>query len=126
MTTSPGKTRIDVLRFLGLAHRAGAVVRGTGAVRDALRKGDAHLVVMARDASPTQTKKITGLLKHREVPSVVSWTQAELGQALGGQPVSAVAVTQPGFAASFLEKLPVEMGSQDGPTTEEEDQTHAG
>jgi ribosomal protein L7Ae-like RNA K-turn-binding protein len=102
------------------------VARGTGSVREALRRGEAYLVLLARDASPTQTKKITGILEHRDVPSVAFWTQEELGRALGGQPVSAVALTEPDFAASFLEKLPVDTGPSRGPKTEEEDQRHAG
>lgn len=100
--------------------------RGTGAVREALRDGDAHLVLLARDASPTQTKKITGILEHRDVPSVASWTQAELGRALGAPPVSAVALTDPAFATSFLEKLAVDPGRASDSKTEEEDRTHAG
>ena len=51
---SPRKTRTDVPGFLGLAHRAGVVVRGTGAVREALRRDEAFLVILAEDASPTQ------------------------------------------------------------------------
>lgn len=99
---------------------------GTGAVREAVRNGDAHLVLLASDASPTQRKKITGILDHRDIPSDASWTQAELGRALGGPPVSAVAVTNPDLAAGFLEKLAVDTGRESGPKTEEEDRTHAG
>lgn len=124
---SPGKpTRTDLLGFLGLAHRAGSVVRGTDAVRGALRDGEAHLVLMARDASDTQRKKIIPLLEHRGVPSAVLGSRTELGEALGGPPLSAVALTKPAFAASFLEKLAVDAGADERPATTEEDQTNAG
>ena len=96
-------------------------------MREALRAGEAHLVILARDGSPTQMKKITGILAHREVPTIATWTQAELGRALGSRPVSAVARTQPAFAASFLEKHEAATDPGSGPTTEEEeDQRHAG
>ena len=84
-------------------------------------------MLLARDASTTQTKKITGLLEHRDVPSVARWTRAELGRALGERPLTAVALTQAAFAASFLEKLSAASGPGTDPTTdEEEDQRHAG
>ena len=80
-------------------------------------------MLLARDASTTQTKKITGLLEHRDVPSVARWTRAELGRALGERPLTAVALTRAAFAASFLEKL---SAARDPTTDEEEDQRHAG
>ncbi len=83
-------------------------------------------MLLARDASPTQMKKITGILEHRDVPSDASWTQAELGRALGGPPVSAVAVTDPDLAAGFLAKRGVDTGRASDLKTEEEDRTHAG
>lgn len=103
------------------------MVRGTGPVRDALREDRAQLVILARDASKTQTTKITGILKHRDIPSVAWWTRAELGRALGHRPLTAVALTHSAFAASFLEKLEMARGPIAGSKTdEEEDQRHAG
>lgn len=96
-------------------------------MRDALREGEAHLVILARDASKTQTQKITGILEHRDIPSVAWWTQEELGRALGHRPLTAVALTQSAFATSFLEKLELARGPLTGSETdEEEDQRHAG
>ena len=72
-------------------------------------------------------KKITGILEHRDIPSVTYWTQVELGRALGDQPVSAAALTESAFAVSFLEKFKAALGPEVDPTTEEEeDQRHAG
>lgn len=123
---SPGKPRTDLLGFLGLAHRAGAVVQGTEAVRAAIREGEAFLVLMAGDVSETQKKKIVGLLVHREVPSAVLGTREELGRAVGGPPLSAVALTQRGFAARFLESGVADGGDVSPPVTGEEDQANAG
>lgn len=78
-------------------------MRGTEAVRTALRDGEAFLVLLAGDASETQKKKIVGLLEHRGVPSAVLGTREDLGRAVGGPPLSAVALTQRGFAARFIE-----------------------
>lgn len=92
--------------LLGLARRAGAVATGVPAVRDAVRKGDARLVILASDASPTQLKKVQAILEHREIP--VRWfdSQSELGAPLGQPGLSAVAITSQSFAEQLLMTLP--------------------
>ncbi|UCC26294.1 MAG: ribosomal L7Ae/L30e/S12e/Gadd45 family protein [Gemmatimonadales bacterium] len=123
---SPRNPRTDLLGFLGLAHRAGSVVRGTEAVRLALRQGKVFLVLVAGDASDTQKKKIMRLLEHRGVPHAVLGTRSELGGAVGGPPLSALAVTEPAFAKSFLERLEASPGARERPAPTEESRTHAG
>lgn len=92
-------------QLLGLAQRAGAVVRGVDAVRRALRAGEARLVIVAGDASTVQLKKVRGLLEHREVPCRTLGDRSFMGAALGGPPLSAVAVTEEGFAERLLRSL---------------------
>lgn len=123
---SPKKTKRDHLGFLGLAHRAGAVIRGTEAVRTALRAGDAKLVLLASDAAPGQIAKLSGLLEHRDVPSAVIATREELGGALGGPPLTAVALGPSTFAQRLLDELTADSGTEAGPETQEENGTHAG
>jgi len=115
---SPGNRRTDSLQILGLAHRAGAVIRGLDAVRTALRAGRVSLVVTADDASVVQLKKIEGLLKAREVPSVSLGSRAALGAALGSPPLTAVAVA----GTAWAERLRVESAhaaAPDGPGREQ-------
>ena len=100
-----GSRRADVLRLLGLARRAGAVVSGTEAVRGAIRQGEARLILMAEDAAAPQLEKVRRTLKNRAVPQVVLGDQAILGAAVGRAPVSAVAVTGASFAAEIQRKL---------------------
>lgn len=102
---SPGTTRTDVLRLLGLAQRAGTVIRGTGAVRDAVRSGEARLVLTATDASEQQLEKVRALLRHREIPERTLGSREELGAAIGRAPLTAVAVSQDGFATRIREML---------------------
>jgi ribosomal protein L7Ae-like RNA K-turn-binding protein len=103
MPRSPGEA--DALGLLGLAHRAGMVVRGVAETRRALGAGELALVVFAGDASSTQLEKIQGMLRHRTVP--VRWIsgRAMLGRALGGGPISAAGVRRSGFLARLLESL---------------------
>jgi hypothetical protein len=53
------------MQLLGLARRAGGVATGTEAVRDAVRRGQARLVLLAGDASPVQLDKVEKALSRR-------------------------------------------------------------
>ena len=101
----------EALALLGLAMRAGAVVRGTDATRHAIRDGSASLVVLAEDASAVQRKKVLRLLERRGTPHASVGSRSELGVAIGSAPVSAIAVTKGSFADQVLDRLSSELGS---------------
>ena len=94
-----------MLRLLGLAHRAGAVAPGTDAVRRAIREGEAHLVLMAGDASSVQLDKVRSTLKNRTIPQAVLGDRNTLGAAVGLAPLSAVAVTNASLADQLVAEL---------------------
>ena len=83
----PGRRVLDLL---GLAARAGALVTGTDAVRQAVREERVHRVFLAEDAALGQRQKLEPLLQAREVPSHILFSRVELGSAVGRSPVSAV------------------------------------
>ena len=88
--------------LLGLARRAGGVVTGTEAVREALRDGKARLVLLAQDASPTQLEKVRRTLAGHPAPHLEWGTREQLGAAVGRESLASVAVTHPELAASML------------------------
>jgi ribosomal protein L7Ae-like RNA K-turn-binding protein len=94
-----------VYKLLGLARRAGAVAHGTAAVRESIRVGEAKLVLLAADASPTQLDKIRRTMERRPVPQVSVGDRVTLGGAVGVAPVSAVAVTSVPLAERVLAEL---------------------
>jgi len=96
--------RAEALALLGIARRAGAVVKGTDATRRALRTGDARLVIAAEDGSETQLKKVLPLASARGVPWRKLGNRDELGAAVGSGPLAVVAVTHPGFAEQLQER----------------------
>ena len=100
----------DPLALLGMARRAGALARGTGSTKRALKEGRARLVLLAQDASETQRDKVMKLLRHRKTPSATVGTRETLGSAVGSAPVSAVAVTDTEFAREVVARLGVEPG----------------
>jgi len=94
------------MKLLGLARRAGAVATGTEAVRQAVRGGQARLVLFAGDASPVQVEKVEKALNRHAVPRARLGDRASLGAAVGHAPLSAVAVT----SASLAGQVAVELG----------------
>jgi ribosomal protein L7Ae-like RNA K-turn-binding protein len=102
MGTSP---QADALALLGIARRAGAVVKGVDATRRGLRKGEVRLVVVAGDASKTQLLKVVPLAKAGGIPVVRAGEQVKLGAALGEGALSTVGVTGPSFVKQLQELL---------------------
>jgi len=99
-----------VLNLLGLAARARALAAGTESVRDAVRAGKVHRVILASDAASAQQQKLIPLLSARQVPYHIVLSRDELGQALGRNPVSAVAVLDRNMAqrlGELIAALPV-------------------
>jgi ribosomal protein L7Ae-like RNA K-turn-binding protein len=93
-----------------MARRAGALAYGTGSTRRALKEGRARLILFAQDASDTQREKVMKLLRHGTTPRATLGTREALGSAVGSAPVSAVAVTDRGFAKELLARLGVKPG----------------
>jgi ribosomal protein L7Ae-like RNA K-turn-binding protein len=97
--------RAEALALLGLARRAGAVVKGTDATRKALRVGEVRLVIVAQDAAEAQRRKVLPLAEARGVSWTVAGTKEELGLAVGAGPLTAVGVTETGLAEVLQERL---------------------
>lgn len=86
-----------------------------------------HLVLLAGDAAPGQRDKLTGLLRARDVPARTIGDRASLGASVGAGPLTAVGVTQTGFARRLLIELDADATDPDGPPhAPEDDQTYAG
>jgi ribosomal protein L7Ae-like RNA K-turn-binding protein len=92
---SPERALLDLV---GLAARAGALVHGTDATRRAVREGGVLFVLVAADGAPGQVSKLVPLLEARGVPYAHTLSRAALGAATGREFVSAIGITQDGFA----------------------------
>jgi ribosomal protein L7Ae-like RNA K-turn-binding protein len=111
--TMTSRSKRSALMLLGLARRAGALERGTGATQRAVRDGSARLVLLAQDASEVQLEKVLKLLRHRETPRGVLGSRAELGAAVGSAPLSAVAVTDKNLASQLVRQVAVNVSAHD-------------
>lgn len=96
----------QALQLLGIARRAGRVTSGTDPIRSALRRGEAALLVVARDAGENARDRVLPSARTRGVTVVTCGTRETLGGAIGRGPTPAVAVTDRGLAEAFLARLP--------------------
>jgi hypothetical protein len=75
---------------LGLARRAGMAVAGFERVGEAVRRGNAALLLFARDGAEASRRRMAGAA--RAVPSAAVLDASELGGAFGREMVAFVAV----------------------------------
>ena len=93
-----------LLNFLGLCRRAGQLVIGSDAVAGAVVKGEAKLVITAKDISPNTEKKLRKTCALNNVRLIkIERTKDELSFALG-RLTAVAAITENGFARN-VEKL---------------------
>ena len=93
--------------MLGLAARAGCVVSGETGTQKAIKSGKAYLVIIAEDASANTTKKFQNSCEYYEVPIAVFGTRDELGEAIGKEFRSSLAITDENLAKAVAGKLDV-------------------
>jgi ribosomal protein L7Ae-like RNA K-turn-binding protein len=92
---------------LGLAQKAGRIASGDAAVRTALEKREAVLLLVATDTAANKEKELIHLAERANIPVIRAFTRAELGACLGKAPRAAAAVTDDGLAALLKKKLSI-------------------
>ena len=95
----------NILRFIGLMRRAGALTLGADASFDACRTGRARLILTAADASPRTRGAAAFAARERETPLIVlPCGKAELGRAAGAGDCAVMTVCDIGFAIALCQK----------------------
>lgn len=90
-----------------LARTTGKIKKGTNEVTKQVERGNAKLVVIAKDTNPPEVIMHLPLLcKEKGIPCLEVPSKEELGAAAGIQVgTSAVAVTEAGEAASLIKSM---------------------
>ncbi len=102
------RDELSILRFLGLAARAGKVVSGFDQVTASIENNDARLLLISSDISRNTLSKLldTGSKEGIRMPCAYSFsTKYELGRAIGKPDRTLVAVTDDGFAQKLSAML---------------------
>ncbi len=94
-----------ILGSLGLARRAGKLVLGFDAVKEAVILCEAELVLIAQDTSQGNTRRITALCEELECPVLtLPHTQEQLAQ-MFNRNTGVLALTDPNLAALCRKNL---------------------
>ena len=88
--------------WLGLAQRSGCLVSGDVAVKEALVRGKAKLLVIAGNAALRTRQELWGLAKKCGIPVVVFGTKEHIGALIGKSPRSSVAFLDENMARAVL------------------------
>ena len=90
--------------MLSLCQRAGRLVSGELPCENAVKSGKAKLLIIAEDASANTKKKFENAAFAHKTEFIVMGNKIELGQTIGKDMRSSVAITDEGFAQQ-LKKL---------------------
>ena len=95
------------LEAIEVAKNTGKIRKGTNEVTKVLERGQAKLVVIAKDVNPQEiVMHIPLLAKEKNVPCISVETKEELGSAAGlSVGTSAVAVIEEGNASKLINEL---------------------
>ena len=96
----------STLNLLGLARRGGNIALGEEPVADACKLRKAQVVFIAADAGETTARRGRNMAESANVPwTVIPYTKAELGFAVGRATCALAAVTDRGLARGVVQKL---------------------
>jgi ribosomal protein L7Ae-like RNA K-turn-binding protein len=90
------------MQLVGLARRAGYVVVGTRAVREAASRGEVCVVVVARDATANARKRLLSLSGRPDVEVIECGTRGSLGRAVGREEAVVVGIGDRGLGRRIV------------------------
>ena len=94
-----------VLRYLGLARRAGKAVSGVNTCTFSMNRGKASLIILAEDISEGSEKKIMKESRKSGTEFVKYGTIEDLSHAMGQSDRSVFAITDDQFAKTIRNEI---------------------
>lgn len=91
--------------MIGLGQRSGKLMSGDYAVKNALARGRAKLLVIAVDAAGRTRQELVGMAGSKNIPTISYGSKEELGRLIGKSPRSAVAFTDEHMVRGILGAL---------------------
>ncbi len=93
------------LSLLSIAARGRNLVSGEFATENAVKGGNAFLVIIGKDVSANTEKKFRNMCEFYEVPLLQFGTKEELGHSIGKEFRASLAVTDEGLANAIVKKM---------------------
>jgi ribosomal protein L7Ae-like RNA K-turn-binding protein len=98
------KSESQVLFALGMAQKAGKIASGDVAVKTALKKGKARLLLIAEDTSENSKKELINLASQMGVKVVEGLNKLNIGWAIGKAKRSSIVVLDKNFVKMILKE----------------------
>lgn len=95
----------EILRFIGLINRAGAIITGTDMVLNGARSGKVKLILIDSAVSDKTMKKVKDKCAFYKIPMVVVDESLNLGHAIGKNSRKIIGITDVNFTKLLKEKL---------------------
>lgn len=94
-----------IYQMLGLCQKAGKLVTGEFAAKEAVLSKTAYLVIVATDASNNTKKLFKDKSSYRGISHVEWGTKEELGSKVGKDPRAVIAIVDENFARKIKELI---------------------
>ena len=94
-----------VLSMLSIAAKAGKVASGGFLTEKAIQEGNAYLVLIAENASNNTQKKFMDKCRYYHIPYHVVFNSSLLGNQIGKQERTVLAVTDQGLAKQISDRV---------------------
>ena len=98
-------TEQRVRNLLGMAQKARRIVSGNFAVEQAVKQGNAKLMLLAEDTEKNSKEAYEGLAEQYQVPCRSILTKASLGACMGKEYRAAAVLLDDGFSKSLRRLL---------------------
>lgn len=91
-----------ILSFLGLARRAGQLCLGFDSTAEAIKSGDAILIIFSSDISENSEKKMRRLSSEKNIEAIkINYTMEQIGNSIG-KIIGIIAVKDRNFAKKLI------------------------
>lgn len=104
-----------VYSMISLACKAGKIVSGEDAVRNAIRSGKVNLLILSEDASENTKKRFMNAAAFYQVECRVWGRKEQLGSCMGKSERSVIAVTDQGFDHALRMRIDQSVSEKENP-----------
>ncbi len=102
-----------IFSLIGLAMKAGKIKSGEFATEQAVKAGQAHMVIVSEAASDNTKKKFGNMCLYYEVPIYYFGSKEDLGGAIGKEYRASLAVTDENFAKAIIKQMGSPIGKNE-------------
>lgn len=95
-------TMSKIYGMVSLSMKAGKLAVGEERAKEAIKSGEAHLIIIADDASDNTKKKFSDMAAYRNVPLISIFDRYQFGRLIGKKFSVSAVVTDKGFADSII------------------------